>query len=68
MPPARLTGVFTMNDSFDLGQRLRTLRLNKGFTLRGLARRAGCSASFLSQIELNQGSPTVANLDRKSVV
>lgn len=54
----------TMEDSFDLGQRLRTLRLNKGFTLRGLARRAGCSASFLSQIELNQGSPTVANLQK----
>lgn len=51
-----------MDDSFDLGTRLRALRLNKGYTLRGLARRAGCSASFLSQIELNQGSPTVANL------
>jgi transcriptional regulator with XRE-family HTH domain len=48
----------------NLGQRLRTLRLNKGYTLRGLARRAGCSASFLSQIELNQGSPTVANLQK----
>jgi transcriptional regulator with XRE-family HTH domain len=53
-----------MDDSFDLGTRLRTLRLNKGYTLRGLARRAGCSASFLSQIELNQGSPTVANLQK----
>ncbi len=53
-----------MEDPFDLGTRLRTLRLNKGFTLRGLARRAGCSASFLSQIELNQGSPTVANLQK----
>jgi transcriptional regulator with XRE-family HTH domain len=53
-----------MDDSFDLGLRIRTLRLNKGFTLRGLARRAGCSASFLSQIELNQGSPTVANLQK----
>jgi transcriptional regulator with XRE-family HTH domain len=53
-----------MDDSLNLGLRLRTLRLNKGFTLRGLARRAGCSASFLSQIELNQGSPTVANLQK----
>jgi len=53
-----------MRDSLDLGHRLRTLRLNKGFTLRGLARRAGCSASFLSQIELNQGSPTMANLQK----
>jgi transcriptional regulator with XRE-family HTH domain len=53
-----------MDESFNLGLRLRTLRINKGFTLRGLARRAGCSASFLSQIELNQGSPTVANLQK----
>ena len=53
-----------MSNTLDLGLRLRTLRLNKGFTLRGLARRAGCSASFLSQIELNQGSPTVANLQK----
>jgi len=53
-----------MDNSFDLGTRLRTLRLNKGYTLRGLARRAGCSASFLSQIELNQGSPTIANLQK----
>ena len=53
-----------MEDSLDLGLRLRTLRLNKGFTLRGLARRAGCSASFLSQIELNRGSPTIANLQK----
>jgi transcriptional regulator with XRE-family HTH domain len=53
-----------MKSSLDLGSRLRSLRLNKGFTLRGLARRAGCSASFLSQIELNQGSPTVANLQK----
>jgi transcriptional regulator with XRE-family HTH domain len=51
-----------VDNTFDLGNRLRTLRLNKGLTLRALARRAGCSASFLSQIELNQGSPTVANL------
>jgi transcriptional regulator with XRE-family HTH domain len=64
MPLAQLNGVLTTNESFDLGLRLRTLRLNKGFTLRGLARRAGCSASFLSQIELNQGSPTVANLQK----
>lgn len=56
--------ILTMAESLDLGRRLRTLRLNKGFTLRGLARRAGCSASFLSQIELNRGSPTVANLQK----
>jgi transcriptional regulator with XRE-family HTH domain len=53
-----------METSLNLGSRLRSLRVNKGYTLRGLARRAGCSASFLSQIELNKGSPTVANLEK----
>jgi transcriptional regulator with XRE-family HTH domain len=64
MPHAQTAAVSIMDDSFDLGTRLRALRLNKGYTLRGLARRAGCSASFLSQIELNQGSPTVAHLKK----
>jgi transcriptional regulator with XRE-family HTH domain len=53
-----------MENPLNLGLRIRSLRVNKGYTLRGLARRAGCSASFLSQIELNKGSPTVANLEK----
>jgi transcriptional regulator with XRE-family HTH domain len=44
--------------------RLKTLRLQKGLTLRELARQAGCSASFLSQLELNQASPTIANFEK----
>jgi len=48
----------------NLGLRLKTLRLQKGLTLRELARQAGCSASFISQLELNQASPTIANFEK----
>ncbi len=53
-----------MADGFNLGHKLRGIRLGQGLTLRELARKAGCSPSFVSQIELNQASPTVANLAR----
>ncbi len=48
----------------NLGQRLNTLRLQKGLTMRELARQANCSPSFLSQLELNQASPTIANFEK----
>jgi transcriptional regulator with XRE-family HTH domain len=48
----------------NLGLRLKTLRLQKGLTMRELARQAGCSPSFLSQLELNQASPTIANFEK----
>jgi XRE family transcriptional regulator, regulator of sulfur utilization len=48
----------------NLGLRLKTLRLQKGLTMRELARQAGCSPSFLSQLELNQASPTIVNFEK----
>lgn len=48
----------------NLGARLKSIRLQKGFTVRELARKAGCSASFISQLELNQASPTIANFEK----
>ena len=48
----------------NLGLRLKTLRLQKGLTMRELARQAGCSPSFLSQLELNQASPTISNFEK----
>jgi transcriptional regulator with XRE-family HTH domain len=48
----------------NLGIRLKSLRLQKGLTMRELARQAGCSPSFLSQLELNQASPTIANFEK----
>ncbi len=48
----------------NLGSRLHALRKSLNFSLRDLAERSQCSASFLSQIELNQTSPSVASLER----
>jgi transcriptional regulator with XRE-family HTH domain len=54
----------TMTRKSNLGARLKTLRLQRGLTMRELARQAKCSASFLSQLELNRASPSVANLEK----
>jgi transcriptional regulator with XRE-family HTH domain len=48
----------------NLGVRLKALRQQKGMTLRQLAKMAGCSASFISQLELNRASPTLVNLEK----
>lgn len=53
-----------MPDTDNLGARVKSLRQVRGLSLRQLARMAGCSASFLSQLELNKASPTVANLQK----
>jgi transcriptional regulator with XRE-family HTH domain/quercetin dioxygenase-like cupin family protein len=46
----------------NLGSRLRTVRLKAGWTLRELARQAGVSPSFVSQIENGKSQPSVATL------
>src|SRR5688572_14993254 len=48
----------------DLGARLRDARQNRGLSLRALAEKTGFSASFLSQIELGQASPSLGSLQR----
>lgn len=45
-----------------VGQRLRARRLERGISLRELARRVGVSASFISQVELGRASPSVGTL------
>ncbi|MGW6457858.1 helix-turn-helix domain-containing protein [Streptomyces sp. NPDC055078] len=45
-----------------LGARLRLARQERGESVRGLARRIGCSASLLSQIELGRTAPSVGIL------
>ncbi|MFD4833882.1 helix-turn-helix domain-containing protein [Streptomyces uncialis] len=45
-----------------LGGRLRSARQARGESVRGLARRIGCSASLLSQIELGRSAPSVGVL------
>jgi transcriptional regulator with XRE-family HTH domain len=45
-----------------LGQRIRELREERDLSLRELAKRLGCSAAFLSDIELGRRYPSENNL------
>jgi transcriptional regulator with XRE-family HTH domain len=51
-------------DELRLGQRLRQLRRDRHLTLRALAERAGMTESFLSQIEREVASPSIASVQR----
>jgi transcriptional regulator with XRE-family HTH domain/quercetin dioxygenase-like cupin family protein len=46
----------------NLGERLKGIRVNAGLSLRELARQAGVSPSFVSQIENGKSQPSVATL------
>lgn len=48
----------------DLGQRVRTERINRGYSLELLAERSGVSRSMLSAVERGAKAPTVLVLDR----
>lgn len=43
---------------------VRRLREARGLSVRTLASKCGFSASFISQVELGQASPSIASLDR----
>jgi transcriptional regulator with XRE-family HTH domain len=45
-----------------VGQRIREVRLERGITLRGLARAVGVSPSLVSQIETGKSQPSVSTL------
>lgn len=45
-----------------MGQRIREVRLERGITLRGLARAVGVSPSLVSQIETGKSQPSVSTL------
>lgn len=47
-----------------LGSRLKARRRRSGLSLRVLGEQTGFSASFLSQVELGQVSPSLSSLDR----
>jgi transcriptional regulator with XRE-family HTH domain len=53
-----------MNQELELGGRIRTVREEKGLSLRTVADAAGVSESFLSQVERGVASPSVASLRR----
>lgn len=50
--------------SVDVGQRLRSLREERGVSMRALARRSGLSANALSMIERGMTSPSVSTLHK----
>lgn len=47
-----------------LGGNVRRLREARGLSLRAIAERSGFSASFLSQVENDQASPSIASMER----
>lgn len=47
-----------------LGRKLKVIRKDRGYSLEELARRTGFSKSFLSQIENNKNSPSIASLKK----
>jgi transcriptional regulator with XRE-family HTH domain len=47
-----------------VGDHLRNVRTRQGFSVRALAARAGCSPSFISQVEHGQASPSISSLER----
>lgn len=52
------------NINAHLAERLRSLRVERGLTLEGLAERTGVSRSMISLIERAESSPTAVILDR----
>ena len=46
----------------NVGYQIRKLRLQRGFSLRGLADQSGISANAISLIERGENSPTVSSL------
>jgi transcriptional regulator with XRE-family HTH domain len=58
----RLATSVTLEQS--LGDALRRLRDKEGISVRELASKCGFSPSFISQVELNQASPSLHSLER----
>lgn len=51
-------------ENLSIGERLATLRMGLGLSIRGLAEKAGISASVISQIERNKTEPSISTLKR----
>ena len=54
----------TASSEQQVGDHLRDERTRQGFSVRALAARAGCSPSFISQVEHGQASPSISSLER----
>ena len=64
---AMASGVETRVEPLDLGQRVRDLRMARGWTLEQAAGQAGLARSTLSKIENGQMSPTYEALKKLAV-
>jgi transcriptional regulator with XRE-family HTH domain len=62
--PVRQAGPHPEPVELNLGERLRRLRTERRLSVRTLAARSGFSPSFVSQVELNHASPSIASLGR----
>ena len=54
----------TVNLEQSLGESIRRLRDRERLSVRALASKCGFSPSFISQVELNQASPSLSSLER----
>lgn len=61
---ARETEESLSTATIELGRRLRTLRLQRGLTIRELAARAGIANGLLSQIERGASSPSLRTITK----
>jgi predicted transcriptional regulator len=52
------------NSMENIGNKIKVLRSNLGLTLKQVAEKAGCSAAYISQIEHDKVSPSIAPLTR----
>jgi len=68
MPEILDNSVQTLLSSYDVGQKLRVLRLRKKIALVDLGRHTGLSASMLSQLETGKMVPTLPTLARIAMV
>jgi len=53
----------SLNRTARIGLLIRELRLGRGLSVREVARKAGCSPSFLSQVEKARSSPSLETLE-----
>lgn len=68
MPEIGENSIQNLLASYDVGQKLRTLRLRKKIALVDLGRHTGLSASMLSQLETGKMVPTLPTLARIAMV
>jgi transcriptional regulator with XRE-family HTH domain len=68
MPENSTESLESLLDSYDIGHKLRQLRLKKKIALVDLGKHTGLSASMLSQLETGKMIPTLPTLARISMV